>query len=53
MSIRMRVKSLIPKRLMVQRLNKRGCNSVLLTFDDGPHPDVTSEALYFGLPSLC
>src|SRR5262245_26583629 len=36
----------IPRSLLVQRLpNAAPANSVLLTFDDGPHPEVTPAVL--------
>jgi peptidoglycan-N-acetylglucosamine deacetylase len=38
-------KSFIPQQVMRQRLNSKGRGAVLLTFDDGPHPDVTPRVL--------
>ncbi len=38
-------KSIIPPQIVRQRLNKNGRGSVLLTFDDGPSPDVTPRVL--------
>jgi peptidoglycan/xylan/chitin deacetylase (PgdA/CDA1 family) len=40
-----RGKQIIPQRLLIQRLNSDASNCVLLTFDDGPHPEVTPEVL--------
>ncbi len=39
------VKSLIPQRLISQKLNAKGKGAILLTFDDGPDPDVTPHLL--------
>ncbi len=38
-------KAIIPSRVVRQRLNRNGRGSVLLTFDDGPDPDVTPRVL--------
>ena len=39
------VKALIPPQIVRQQLPKRAENSILLTFDDGPHPDITPRVL--------
>ncbi len=44
-SIRKKIKGLIPSNLLIQRLDRRAEKCVLLTFDDGPHPEVTPEVL--------
>jgi len=44
-SIRKKIKGMIPSNLLIQRLDHRASNCVLLTFDDGPHPEVTPEVL--------
>lgn len=44
-SLRNKIKKIIPKSLLIQRLDHRASNCVLLTFDDGPHPEVTPEVL--------
>ncbi len=38
-------KSMIPRKLCVTRLKKSAGKTVLLTFDDGPHPIATPEVL--------
>lgn len=38
-------KSLLPPRLVRHRLDKKGKGAVLLTFDDGPHPEITLRVL--------
>jgi peptidoglycan-N-acetylglucosamine deacetylase len=38
-------KSCIPRQVLRQRLNRKGRGAVLLTFDDGPHPDATPRVL--------
>ena len=42
---RSRIKRLIPRSLAIQRLRWSPRPSVLLTFDDGPHPEVTPAVL--------
>jgi peptidoglycan/xylan/chitin deacetylase (PgdA/CDA1 family) len=44
-SLRKKVKKIIPKNLLIQRLDSRASNCVLLTFDDGPHPEITPAIL--------
>jgi peptidoglycan/xylan/chitin deacetylase (PgdA/CDA1 family) len=44
-SVRLAIKALLPRTLVVQRLDRRAANTVLLTFDDGPHRDVTPAVL--------
>jgi peptidoglycan/xylan/chitin deacetylase (PgdA/CDA1 family) len=39
------VKALLPRALVVRRLRRRARGCVLLTFDDGPHPEVTPAVL--------
>lgn len=39
------IKPLIPPKIIQQRLIERGEGNVLLTFDDGPHPDITPKVL--------
>ena len=43
--MRSAVKALLPAALVVRRLARRVGNSVLLTFDDGPDPEVTPAVL--------
>jgi len=43
--LRSAVKSLLPRTLVVRRLAGTVAPSVLLTFDDGPHPEVTPAVL--------
>jgi len=38
-------KSIIPRQVLRQRLNRTGRGAVLLTFDDGPSPEVTPRVL--------
>jgi len=42
---RSRVKRLIPRALAIQRLRPSPQPTVLLTFDDGPHPEITPAVL--------
>lgn len=44
-SFRKKIKKIIPRSLLIQRLDPLASNSVLLTFDDGPHPEVTPQVL--------
>lgn len=44
-TLRKKSKRLIPQRLLIQRLNPDASNCVLLTFDDGPHPEITPAVL--------
>jgi peptidoglycan-N-acetylglucosamine deacetylase len=44
-SIRKKIKGMIPSNFLIQQLDHRASNCVLLTFDDGPHPEVTPEVL--------
>ncbi len=39
------LKRIIPNRLIKRRLDHHAHNSVLLTFDDGPHPGLTPQVL--------
>lgn len=39
------IKSLMPQWLVRHRLDKNGGRAVLLTFDDGPHPEITMRVL--------
>ncbi len=43
MDVKKVVKSLIPYQIIQHKLHN--CNSVLFTFDDGPHPEITYEVL--------
>jgi len=43
--LRARIKKIIPRRFLIQHLDKKHGNSVLLTFDDGPDPLITSQVL--------
>lgn len=38
-------KNIIPSNLMTYRLNRKASNSILLTFDDGPHETITPLVL--------
>ena len=42
---RSRAKNLLPRWLFIQSLRESAGESVLLTFDDGPHPTATPEIL--------
>jgi peptidoglycan/xylan/chitin deacetylase (PgdA/CDA1 family) len=44
-TLRSRVKSLIPRSVAIQRLRWSPQPTILLTFDDGPHPEVTPRVL--------
>ncbi len=39
------VKPFVPRCFAVRRLNRDGADSILLTFDDGPDPEVTPQVL--------
>jgi peptidoglycan/xylan/chitin deacetylase (PgdA/CDA1 family) len=39
------LKKLIPRNLLVRDLGPTSDHSILFTFDDGPHPEVTAEVL--------
>jgi len=39
------IKNHIPKQLLITSLVKNSTDRVLLTFDDGPHPEVTDQVL--------
>ena len=43
--LRSRLKRLIPRSLAIQRLQSSPHPTVLLTFDDGPHPEITPAVL--------
>jgi peptidoglycan/xylan/chitin deacetylase (PgdA/CDA1 family) len=43
--LRSRVKRLIPRSVAIQRLRWSPHPTILLTFDDGPHPDITPRVL--------
>jgi peptidoglycan/xylan/chitin deacetylase (PgdA/CDA1 family) len=43
--LRSGLKSLIPRALVIRRLQETSSRAVLLTFDDGPHPEVTPAVL--------
>ena len=43
--VRALAKGLMPRTLVIRRLPDTAAPSVLLTFDDGPHPDVTAGVL--------
>jgi peptidoglycan-N-acetylglucosamine deacetylase len=43
--LRSRVKRLIPRSVAIQRLRPSPQPTVLLTFDDGPHPEITPAVL--------
>ncbi len=38
-------KSFLPPKVVRQRLNRKGVGAILLTFDDGPHPEITPQVL--------
>jgi peptidoglycan/xylan/chitin deacetylase (PgdA/CDA1 family) len=44
-SSRHKIKKIIPQSLLLQRLPRTASNCVLLTFDDGPHPEITPKVL--------
>jgi len=39
------MRHLVPRRLMVHKLRNSARRQVLLTFDDGPHPEITPQVL--------
>ena len=39
------LKIILPHAVITQKLNKKGAGAILLTFDDGPHPDITPKVL--------
>ncbi len=39
------IKYLLPPQLVRQKLNRKGAGAILLTFDDGPHPEITPQVL--------
>jgi len=43
--LRSTLKRVIPEAVVVRSLPREAANSVLLTFDDGPHPDITPAVL--------
>jgi peptidoglycan/xylan/chitin deacetylase (PgdA/CDA1 family) len=43
--LRSTIKRAIPAAVAIRTLDRRAARSVLLTFDDGPHPDVTPAVL--------
>ena len=43
--LRRRIKRMLPRSLLVQQLDQGTSNCVLLTFDDGPHPEFTPSVL--------
>ena len=43
--IKKKLKNMLPQYFLVRRLPKEARNCILLTFDDGPHPDITSAVL--------
>ena len=45
MNIKSKIKKLVPNYLLIQRLKKNNSGEVLLTFDDGPDPEVTGNVL--------
>lgn len=45
MNIKEFIKTGIPDRIFIHKLNKRGFRSVLFTFDDGPSPEFTPAIL--------
>lgn len=44
-SVRTRLGRMIPRALLIRKLHPRAGRRVLLTFDDGPHPQVTPAVL--------
>jgi peptidoglycan/xylan/chitin deacetylase (PgdA/CDA1 family) len=44
-TIKATIKKLIPNAVILRALEKYGHNSLALTFDDGPHPDLTPRVL--------
>ena len=45
MNIKEFIKTGIPDRILIHKLNRRGLRSVLFTFDDGPSPEFTPAVL--------
>ncbi len=45
MTIKTLIRRLVPRQMICQRLNRQGADSVLLTFDDGPDPEITPVVL--------
>jgi len=43
--IKKKLKNMLPQCFLVRRLPKEASNCILLTFDDGPHPDITPAVL--------
>jgi peptidoglycan-N-acetylglucosamine deacetylase len=48
--IKRSIKSFLPDRVLLQRLSDKFHHSILLTFDDGPHPDITGKVIDFLKP---
>lgn len=44
-SLRDKLKEMLPRNFLIRQLDQRAKDCVLLTFDDGPHPDVTPGVL--------
>jgi len=44
-SFRKKIKQLIPKKFLIQKLDSRASNCILFTFDDSPHPEITPVIL--------
>ena len=44
-SIKKTIRGLLPRQLVTSRLPIEASNNVLLTFDDGPHPEITPRVL--------
>jgi peptidoglycan/xylan/chitin deacetylase (PgdA/CDA1 family) len=44
-AVRKIIKGLVPNSIIRRRLNRKGENCILLTFDDGPHPKTTPQVL--------
>ena len=44
-STKKKIKDILPQRLVMSHLPKQASNCILLTFDDGPHPETTQRVL--------
>jgi len=44
-SVRDTIKQLLPRSLLIRQLDTCATNCVMLTFDDGPHPEITPAVL--------
>lgn len=43
--IKQKLKAILPQKLLISRLPEQASNCILLTFDDGPHPEITPKVL--------